>query len=56
MQSDSCTNRLAALITVCCLIVAFILTLPFAILWIAASALDELLEISRGLKNGNKTN
>ena len=56
MQSDSCTNRLAALITVCCLTVAIILTLPFAILWIVASALDELLEISRGLKNGNKTN
>ena len=53
MQSDSCTNRLAVLITVCCLIIAFILTLPFAIIWIVASGLDE---ISRGLKNGNKTN
>ena len=42
MQSDSCKNRLAALITLCCLIIAFILTLPFAILWIVASALDEI--------------
>ena len=42
MQSDSCTNRLAALITICCLTVAIILTLPFAILWIVASVLDEI--------------